>query len=382
MLRIGIVVGEPSGDTLGAGLVRELRKKNKNLKIEGIGGEKLKIEKMDLLFPMEKLSVMGFTEVLGRYFELRSIRNKLIKHFLKNPPDIFIGIDSPDFNLCIEKRLRKAGIKTIHYVSPSVWAWRMGRVKKIKDSVDLILNVFPFETQIYDRYGVPNKYIGHPLADLLSSTPNIESSRNSLGLPLDKRIIALLPGSRRNEIKRIAAPLLKASLIAKEKDKNLLFICALIDNDSLEIFKKIKNKIAPNLDVNVYIGKTHQAIESSDIVMLASGTATLESMLLYKPMIVAYKMSWLTYLIVKLLAKLPYASIPNILANDCIVPECLQYRCTPKILASELDKFLNSTKNIKKITSYYEKFSKKLRKQADYGAANAVLQLIENDKLN
>ena len=217
----------------------------------------------------------------------------------------------------------------------------MGRVKKIKDSVDLILNVFPFETQIYDRYGVPNKYIGHPLADLLSSTPNIESSRNSLGLPLDKRIIALLPGSRRNEIKRIAAPLLKASLIAKEKDKNLLFICALIDNDSLEIFKKIKNKIAPNLDVNVYIAKTHQAIESSDIVMLASGTATLESMLLYKPMIVAYKMSWLTYLIVKLLAKLPYASIPNILANDCIVPECLQYRCTPKILASELDKFLN-----------------------------------------
>ena len=376
-----ILAGESSGDTIGSSIIHELKKRNPNHEFKGIAGPKMIEAGCEPWFDIKDLSVMGIANVLKHIPRLLKIRKNVIEKILNRPPDAFIGIDYPEFNLSIESKLKQRGIKTVHVVSPSFWAWRENRVKTFSSKIDLMLCLFPFEEKLLRENGVNSKFIGHPLADKIPLEIDKKAAKKSLKIQEDI-VITLMPGSRRNEIKRIAAPLLKASLIAKEKDKNLLFICALIDNDSLEIFKKIKNKIAPNLDVNVYIAKTHQAIESSDIVMLASGTATLESMLLYKPMIVAYKMSWLTYLIVKLLAKLPYASIPNILANDCIVPECLQYRCTPKILASELDKFLNSTKNIKKITSYYEKFSKKLRKQADYGAANAVLQLIENDKLN
>ena len=381
MLRIGIVAGEPSGDMLGAGLVHELSKKVENISIEGIGGEKLANEKMNILFPMERLSVMGFTEIFGRYFELKKIRGKLIKYFLENPPDVFIGIDAPDFNLYIEKKLRQAGIKTIHYVSPSIWAWRENRVKNIRESVDLILNLFPFETEIYDKYNIPNRYIGHPLADtLLSSPPDIKSARSQLDIPLGKKMIAILPGSRKNEIRRIAPSLLKAAYILQQKNKNILFVSALVDKSSYEIFKKIKNKVTPTLEIKNHIGKTHRIIESSDIVMLASGTATLETMLLYKPMVVVYKLSWPTYFIVKMLTKIPYASLPNILANDNIVSECLQHRCRPKVIVSELDKLLNSSNNIKKTINCYKKLSNILRKQANSGAANAVLKLIQYEK--
>ena len=381
MLRIGIVAGEPSGDMLGAGLVHELSKKVENISIEGIGGEKLANEKMNILFPMERLSVMGFTEIFGRYFELKKIRGKLIKYFLENPPDVFIGIDAPDFNLYIEKKLRQAGIKTIHYVSPSIWAWRESRVKNIRESVDLILNLFPFETEIYDKYNIPNRYIGHPLADtLLSSPPDIKSARSQLDIPLGKKMIAILPGSRKNEIRRIAPSLLKAAYILQQKNKNILFVSALVDKSSYEIFKKIKNKVTPTLEIKNHIGKTHRIIESSDIVMLASGTATLETMLLYKPMVVVYKLSWPTYFIVKMLTKIPYASLPNILANDNIVSECLQHRCRPNVIVSELDKLLNSSNNIKKTINCYKKLSNILRKQANTEAANAVLKLIQYEK--
>tara|TARA_B100000470_G_scaffold86021_1_gene66361 strand:+ start:62 stop:1210 length:1149 start_codon:yes stop_codon:yes gene_type:complete len=382
MLRIAIVTGEPSGDMLGAGLVHELSKKVKDISIEGIGGEKLANEHMNILFPMEKLSVMGFTEVLGRYFELKDIREKLIKHFLEDPPDIFIGIDAPDFNLFLEKKLRNAGIKTVHYVSPSIWAWRRNRIKKIRESVDLILNLFPFEGDIYNKFNIPNKYVGHPLADKLPDEPNTESARNELDIPLTKTVIALLPGSRLTEIKRIAIPLLKAALLTQSKHKNLFFISALTNEKSANVFKKLADKIMPQLKINIYIDKTHRVIESSDIIMLASGTASLEAMLLKKPMIVTYKLSWPTYFIVKLLAKIPYVSLPNILAGREIVPECLQFKCRPEILASELDKLLNSEESIKKLTNHFGKLSIELRKKANYQAANSVLKLIKNDKIS
>ena len=376
MLRIGIVTGEPSGDMLGAGLISELNKRVENLSIEGIGGEKLAKKNMSILFPMEKLSVMGFTEVLGRYFELKRIREKLIKHFLENPPDIFIGIDAPDFNLFLEQKLRKAGIRTVHYVSPSVWAWRESRIKKIKESVDLILNLFPFETAIYNEFNVPNKYVGHPLADELPKEPDINFSRNKLNLPHNKKVIALLPGSRLSEIKRIGIVLLKTALIARSSHNNLFFVSSLANKKSLKIFEELRKKYSPNLNVKIYLDETHRVIESADIIILASGTATLEAMLLKKPMIVTYKLSWLTYFIVKLLAKIPYAALPNILAGKKIVPECMQSKCRADVLASELDKLLNSEKNIKKITSHFTKMSNELRKKANYQAANEILKLV------
>ena len=382
MLRIGIVTGEPSGDMLGAGLVQELSKKVKSLSIEGIGGEKLAKKDMSILFPMEKLSVMGFTEVVGRYFELKRIQGELIRHFIKNPPDIFIGIDAPDFNLFLEKQLRKAGIKTVHYVSPSVWAWRAGRIKRIKESADLILNLFPFETDIYNKFSIPNEYVGHPLADKLPIEPNTQLAREKLSIPINKKVIALLPGSRLIEIKRIGVPLLKAALIAQNKHNDLLFVSSLADKKSAKIFKELKMKVTPKLNISIYTEKTHRVIESANIILLASGTVSLEAMLLKKPMIVAYKLSWPTYFIVKLLSKIQYASLPNILAGENIVPECLQFNCRAKVLASELDKLLNSDKYIKNVTNHFTKLSIGLRKKADYKAANAILKLVESNNVN
>jgi len=379
MIRIGLVAGEASGDMLGAGLINELSKNIESMSVEGIGGEKLINTGMKVLFPMERLSVMGFTEVLGRYRELKKIRDDLIKYFIKHPPDIFIGIDAPDFNLGLEKELRKAGIKTVHYVSPSVYAWREYRVKKISKAVDLILNLFPFESDIYNKYDVANRYVGHPLADKINAEADVARARKELNLPLNKTTVALLPGSRLSEIKRIAAPLLVAAKISKNTNNNLCFISGLINKKSLACFEEIKREVAPDLDVKLYIDQTHRVMEASDIIMLASGTATLEAMLFKKPMIVTYKLSWLTHLLVKLLAKIPYASLPNILAGKIIVPEYLQSECTAENLSSELNSLLSSEVRLEKMKMELSGLSLQLRKGADHQAAKAVIELLEGE---
>ena len=380
MIRIGLVAGEASGDMLGAGLITELTNNFEELSIEGIGGDKLAEAGMDMLFPMERLSVMGITEVLGRYLELRKIRESLKEHFIKHPPDIFIGIDAPDFNLGLEKELRKAGIKTIHYVSPSVYAWREYRIKKIREAVDLILNLFPFESEIYNKYNVKNQYVGHPLADKINKAADVSGARKELNLPLEKTVIALLPGSRLTEIKKIAAPLLKAAEISKKSNNQLHFISGLVNEKSLSCFEKIKNELTPGLNIDVYIDKTHSVIEAADIIMLASGTATLEAMLFKKPMIVAYRLSWLTHFIVKLLAKIPYASLPNILAGKIIVPEYLQYECTAENLSSELNSLLNSSEKMEQMKIEFSALSNQLRRGADKQAAKAVIKLLDGEK--
>jgi len=382
MVRIGIVAGEASGDMLGAGLIGELGKKIDDLSIEGIGGKKLVTTGMNVLYPMERLSVMGITEVAGRFFELKNIRDNLLEYFIQHPPDIFIGIDAPDFNLWLEKELRKAGIKTVHYVSPSVWAWREYRVKKIRMAADLVLNLFPFETAIYNKYGVPNRYVGHPLADTITSTPNISAARSGLNIPPDKTVVALLPGSRLSEIKRIAKPLLEAAVLSRITKPNLYFISSLIDEKSRNYFSEIKNKVAPDLEISLSVGNTHQIMEAADFIMLASGTATLEAMLYKKPMVVAYKLSFLTHLIVKLLAKIPYASLPNILAGKMLVPECLQSRCSPEILSSELNKLLGSSELANQMRMELAELSGQLRKNADSQAADAIIDLLEGDKVD
>lgn len=382
MLRIGLVAGEASGDMLGAGLINELQKKVENLSVEGIGGEKLAATGMNIIFPMERLSVMGITEVLGRYSELRSIRNILLDNFIKNPPDVFIGIDAPDFNLWLEKKLHKAGIKTVHYVSPSVWAWREYRVKKIKNAVDLILNLFPFETAIYNKHGIPNRYVGHPLADKIPVQNNTRAARAELNLTENKTVIALLPGSRLNEIKRIAGPILKAAELTQSKNPNLCFISGLVNEKSKNEFERIKKEVAPNLNVSLSVGNTHRIMEAADIIMLASGTATLEAMLYKKPMVVAYRLSFLTHFIVKLLAKIPYASLPNILAGKLLVPECLQSRCTAEILSCELNVLLNSDEQIQNMKNEFTALSTQLRRNADLQAANAILELVDGDEVD
>lgn len=380
MLRIGIVAGEASGDLLGAGLIEALSKTISDFTLEGIGGDKLVKTGMNILYPMERLSVMGIIEVLGRYKELKKIQLDIRDYFITNPPDVFIGIDAPDFNLWLEKELRKAGITTVHYVSPSVWAWREYRVKKIKKAVDLILTLFPFESAIYDKYGIPNQYVGHPLADKLADEPDKSAARNELDLPIDKTIVALLPGSRSSEIKTITGPLLQAAEITKRSDQELHFISGFVNEESLNQFKVIKNKLVPNMIVDMYIAKTHRVMEAADVIMLASGTATLEAMLLKKPMVVAYRLSWVTYIIVKMLANIPYASLPNILAGKKIIPECLQADCTPEILSSELQKILSSGDEILKLESRFSELSQQLRRNANEQAAKAILELLEKRK--
>lgn len=377
MIRIGLVAGEASGDMLGAGLVSELIKSTNDISVEGIGGEKLSATGMNILFPMERLSVMGITEVLGRYTELKGIRDKLREYFIKNPPDVFIGIDAPDFNLGLEKELRAAGIKTVHYVSPSVYAWREYRVKKIRKAVDLMLNLFPFESKIYQDHNIENRYVGHPLADKINPNIDIKQTREELGLPLNKTIIALLPGSRLSEINRIAEPLLKAAMITRRDNNYLQFASSFINEKTHDAFKKIKERVAPDLDVKIFVDKTHDVMSSADIIMLASGTATLEAMLFKKPMIVAYRLSGLTYLIVKLLAKIPYASLPNILAGKKIVPEYLQYDCTPENLSIELNSLLNSKDKQNEMKNVFLELSAGLKKGANQQAANAVMELIK-----
>ena len=249
-------------------------------------------------------------------------------------------------------------------------------------SADLILNLFPFETAIYNKHGIPNRFVGHPLADKIPVQNNTRVARAELKLADDKTIIALLPGSRLNEIKRIAGPILQAAEITQSKNHNLIFICGLVNEKSKIEFQRIKNEVAPDLDVNISIGNTHRIMEAADVIMLASGTATLEAMLYKKPMIVAYRLSFLTHLIVKLLAKIPYASLPNILAGKLLVPECLQSRCTAEILSCELNALLNSDEHMQNMKNQFTVLSTQLRRNADLQAANAILELVDGDKFD
>lgn len=379
MIRIGLVAGEASGDSLGAGLIHEIKHHQDNIVIEGIGGEKLSKTGMNILYPMEHLSVMGITEVLGRYREIKKIRNELVEYFTQNPPDIFIGIDAPDFNLGLEQALKNAGIKTVHYVSPSVYAWREYRIKKIKKSADLILNLFPFESEIYKKYNVTYKYVGHPLADIIDKNIDINEKRKKLNLPVDKIVVALLAGSRLSEVKKIAEPILKAAQITDKNKNNLHFISSFVNEKSMELFKTIKEENTPDLSVDIFFNKTHDVMAAADIIVLASGTATLEAMLFNKPMVVVYRVSWLTYIIVKLLAKIPYVSLPNILAGKKIVPEYLQYQCTAENISKEMNTLLNSEEEKENITREFSCLSEQLRKGADKQAAKAVLELIQEE---
>ncbi len=376
MLHIGMVAGESSGDILGAGLISAIQSKEEEVSFSGIGGEKMLEVGMKSLFPMEKLSVMGITEVLGRYMELSLIRKQLRDYFIENPPDVFIGIDAPDFNLWLEKELKHAGIKTIHYVSPSVWAWREYRVKKIRLSVDLILTLFPFEADFYDKHKIKNRFVGHPLANRLVGNNNIDVARKKLGLASRVKVIAILPGSRINEINRIAAPLLMAADKARQNYQDIHFVSSLPNEATYDRFVNIKQEVVPDLNIDISIGKAHCVMEASDIVLLASGTVALEAMLLGKPMVVAYRLSQITYLIVKALAKIPYASLPNILAGKKLVSECLQADCTGEKIFSELKLLIEDDKRINNLKSEFAKLSQQLKLDADELAANAVLDLI------
>ena len=350
-LKIGIVVGEVSGDTLGAKLIRSFREQGIDAEFEGIGGPQMIAEGFQSDYPMDILSVMGIVEVLKDIKKLFAVRDGLVEKWTKQPVDIFIGIDAPDFNLRLSKSLKQKQlpIKTVQYVSPSVWAWRQGRVQGIKASIDLVLCLFPFEKAFYKRFDVPAAFVGHPLASQLPLKNDLVEAKQELGLATDQKHIALLPGSRRGEVERLGPLVLKAGEILSQKYPDYEFLIPAI-NDArkqqighlLQHYSdafRAKVHLLENTDTESKIGR--QVMNAANIVALASGTATLEAMLLHRPMVTFYKLNSLTYFIAKLLIKIPYYSLPNIIAGKKVIQELIQNDATPENLAHEIEKLMN-----------------------------------------
>jgi lipid-A-disaccharide synthase len=350
-LKIGIVVGEVSGDTLGAKLIRRFREQGIDAEFEGIGGPQMIAEGFKSYYPMDILSVMGIVEVLKDIKKLFAVRDGLVEIWSKNPVDVFVGIDAPDFNLRLSKSLKQKQlpIKTVQYVSPSVWAWRQGRVHGIKASIDLVLCLFPFEKAFFKKWDVPAAFVGHPLASQLPLANPIADAKEELDLNPDQQHIALLPGSRRGEIERLGPLVLDAAQIVMQKHPEYIFLIPAINDarkqqiqallDKYPADLKAKVQLLENTDSESKIGR--QVMNASNIVALASGTATLEAMLLHRPMVTFYQLNWLTYHVVKFLIKIPYYSLPNIIAGKKVIQELIQKDATPEKLADEIEKLMN-----------------------------------------
>jgi len=395
-MRIGIIAGEASGDILAAGLIQAILKQYPHAQFEGIAGPLMIEAGCKAIYPAEKLSVMGLVEVLSHYRELSSIRKELINHFINNPPDVFIGIDAPDFNLVLECKLKQAGIGTIHYVSPSVWAWRQYRLGKISRAVDLILTLFPFEERFYENHNISVKYVGHTLADEIDLDIDINQARQKIKLEVKpgQSVIAVLPGSRMSEVTRLAGPFIKTLLECLTTQPDLLFIIPFVNQKTRHFFEQeLEQELEQATDQQTTIrpdfrshfklfdGHSRDVMAASDAVLLASGTAALEALLLKKPMLVAYKLSPVSYWIAKRLLKVPYYSLPNLLAGDALVEEITQNEVCSEVLAPKLLSLLGNKLWQCKLEIFND-IHKLLRQNADQAAAQAVIDYLkENDKL-
>ena len=380
-LRIGIVAGEASGDILGAGLMQEILKRHPDASFEGIGGERMLALGFKSYFPQDRLAVMGLIEPLKRLFELLRIRRYIINHFVQRPPDVFIGIDSPDFNLTIEEKLRASGIKTAHYVSPSVWAWRQKRVIKIARAVDLMMTLLPFEARFYREHRVPVKFVGHPLADEIPVEVPREEARKALGIEPDKTLIALMPGSRSGEVSLLGPLYWQAAELCLNHDASLEFIVPAANSDrKSQIEDQLRSH--PALPIKVVDGRSHQVMAAADLILMTSGTTTLEAMLFKKPMVVAYKLSPLSFWIIIRLVNTKYFSLPNLLADKPLVPEILQADVTPERLCAELMNLLANQSHRNQLVSQFRELHESLRLDASSKAAEAVLALIDEQDID
>ena len=369
-----IVVGEHSGDTLGAGLMNSISQRFPNAKFVGIGGPKMLALGFKSLFDMEELSVMGIFEVLGRLKRLFHVKDSLVEYFTEHRPDVFIGIDAPDFNLRLEIQLKEQGIKTVHYVSPSVWAWRQKRIFKIEKATNMVLSLLPFEKAFYDDHNVPCSFVGHPLADDIPLVSDKLIARESLDLPQNSKVLALMPGSRGGELSRLVEPFLQAAIQLHIEDKTLIFVAPMISEKRAEQFKLLKAKFAPDLPVHIIINKTQQVMAASDCLLTASGTVTLEAALIKRPMIICYKFNFVTYIIAKLMVKLKWFSLPNLLANKTLVPELLQQDvCVEKILPLVKERLYSDQSSLNQA---FINIHESLKQDASEKAADAVTKLL------
>ncbi|WP_070970827.1 lipid-A-disaccharide synthase [Vibrio sonorensis] len=374
-LRIGVIAGELSGDTLGEGMIKAIKAQHPDAEFVGIGGPKMIAQGCTSLFDMEELAVMGLVEVLGRLPRLLKIKAELIRYYTENPPDVFVGIDAPDFNLRVEKDLKQAGIKTVHYVSPSVWAWRQNRIHGIAQATNLVLAFLPFEKAFYDKFSVPCEFIGHTLADAIPLVVEKTPARELLQLDEDKKWLAVLPGSRGSEVKMLAPPFIETCQRLYKDNPNLGFVVAVVNEKRREQFEQVWKEQAPELDFVLVNDTARNVISAADAVMLASGTVALECMLLKRPMVVGYKVNALTHFIARRLVKTKYVSLPNILADEELVKEYLQDDCTVENLYLETSALLNTDSH--PMVERFTEMHHWIRKDADTQAANAVLSLIK-----
>ncbi len=371
-----IVVGEHSGDTLGAGLMTSLRETHPNAQFIGIGGPKMQSLGFENLFAMDELSVMGLVEVLGRIRRLLHVRKTLINFFTTNKPDVFIGIDAPDFNIGLELKLKAQDIKTVHYVSPSVWAWREKRIFKIAKATNMVLALLPFEKAFYDKHKVPCTFVGHPLADDIPMQSDKCLARSALGLSQDKKILALMPGSRGGELSRLLADFFESAKQLQAQDNELLFVAPMISQKRVEQFNSLKDELAPDLPVTVILNKTQEVMTASDCLLTASGTVTLEAALIKRPMVICYKFSPITYLLGKLLVNVKWFSLPNLLANKSLVPELLQKEVCPENIVPLIKERLYQDQS--QLNDSFNAIHQQLKCDASQQAAVAVLDVLSS----
>ena len=381
---IALVAGEVSGDILGAGLIRQLKIHYPQARFIGIAGPRMLAEGCESLVDMEELSVMGLAEILKHLPRLLKIRNNVIQTMLREKPDVYIGIDAPDFNLGVELKLKVNGIKTIHYVSPSVWAWRQNRIHKIAKATHQVLAFLPFEKAFYDKFNVPCRFVGHTMADAVPLKPNRIEARQRLNLDANQRYLAILVGSRGSEVAFLTEPFLQTALLLKQRFPDLQFLVPLVNEKRRAQFEAIKAQVAPNLAMHVIDGNARQVLIAADAALLASGTAALEAMLCKSPMVVGYKMKALTYCLAKRLVKSKYISLPNLLADEMLVPEMIQEECDPALLAEKLSVYFSTEEaaleHRRVLIQRFTELHRLIQCGADQQAAQAVIDLLEGTK--
>jgi lipid-A-disaccharide synthase len=374
-LRVVITAGEASGDQLGAGLIEAIRARRPEARFEGIAGPRMQQAGCESLYPMERLSVMGLFEAFGRFAEVIPMRRRLARHLIADPPDVLVGVDAPDFNLSLELMLRRAGVPTIHYVSPSVWAWRRYRLKKILRAVDRMLVLFPFERDFYRKRAIPVSFIGHPMADEIPMQSDRLAARRSLGLPEGGEYVALLPGSRVSEVRFLAEPLAQTAVWLTRRRPGLRFVAPLADAATRSLFQSAVQRCAADIRLHLVDGRAREAMAAADVVLVASGTATLEALLLKRPMVITYRTLPLTWLIGRRMLHVDHVGLPNLLAGQGLVPELLQGEAVPERLGPALLEFLQSPERVQALERHFAEIHASLRNDASARAADVVLEV-------
>jgi lipid-A-disaccharide synthase len=377
-LNIALVAGEASGDLLAAHLIAALKRTLPDARFYGIGGPKMQAQGFDALVPAEKLAVRGYVEVLRHYRELSGIRRRLLKQLLKERPNVFIGVDAPDFNLWLEKRLKRAGIPSIHFVSPSIWAWRGERIRAIDESVTRILALFPFEAPLYERAGIPVTYVGHPLADTIPLAINRREVREKLGLGDESPVFALLPGSRQSELQYMAETFIETGKLLLQRFPRALFLVPLVSRETRDLFEAALWRLgAQELPFKRLFGHAQEAMAAADAVLVASGTATLEAALIKRPMVITYKMSPWTWRLMRRMRYQPWVGLPNILAGRFVVPELIQDDATPENLAQALGNLVGDTEATRRLEITFTEIHQLLRQNTAEKAASAIIRHLE-----